>query len=246
MVAATLPREQGGSCPLCGRSGAPTGVRLPFATVFVRVRDGETITASERRAVVILAHREDLTLTWSRYAPGEQGPGPHVHREHTDAFYVLEGELTFGVGTGGAERIPLGAGGFVAVPPNVTHTFANEGRAEARWLNLHAPDKGFAGFLRNARDGLDAGFDSFDPPADGGLPATEATVSQPGEGERRESGGHVALVKCVLPELRVAEWVLDGPGPHDRDPAGTCFVLDGEDDAPARVLEIVAPGVPLR
>ena len=40
-------------------------------------------------------------------------------------------------------RVP--AGGFVAAPPNVAHSFANEGAAEARFLNLHAPDTGFVG-----------------------------------------------------------------------------------------------------
>jgi quercetin dioxygenase-like cupin family protein len=41
---------------------------------------------------------------------------------------VLEGELTFAV-----ERIGVAAGGFVAVPPDVVHSFANEsgaGRAD--------------------------------------------------------------------------------------------------------------------
>jgi quercetin dioxygenase-like cupin family protein len=55
-------------------------------------------------------------------------PDPHVHREHTDAFYVLEGELTFAVGPA-AERIGVAAGGFVAVPPGVVHSFANESGA---------------------------------------------------------------------------------------------------------------------
>jgi len=39
---------------------------------------------------------------------------PHVHHEHTDAFYVLEGELTFETGRE-AETITVPAGGFVAV-----------------------------------------------------------------------------------------------------------------------------------
>jgi quercetin dioxygenase-like cupin family protein len=67
-------------------------------SVIVRPGEGETITALERREVVLLAEREQLTITWSRYAAGERGPDLHVHREHTDAFYVLDGELTFTVG----------------------------------------------------------------------------------------------------------------------------------------------------
>src|SRR5512144_35192 len=99
----------------------------------LRVADGETITRRDRREVVILAAHPALTITWSRYAAGERGPDPHVHREHTDAFYVLEGELTFAVGPR-ADRVVTGPGGFVAVPPGVVHTFANHGPAEARWL----------------------------------------------------------------------------------------------------------------
>jgi mannose-6-phosphate isomerase-like protein (cupin superfamily) len=142
--------------------------------------DGETITRRETREVVLLADHPALTVTWSRYGPGEEGPGLHVHREHTDAFYVLEGELTFAVGPAG-DPLPVGPGGFVAVPPHVAHGFANAGAAEVRWLNFHAPDTGFATYMRGARDGETVAWDSFDPPADGGRPAGEVVVAQPGE-----------------------------------------------------------------
>ena len=163
---------------------------------------------------------------------GEAGPDPHVHREHTDAFYVLEGDTKLHGGPG-AERMTVGAGGFVAVPPNVVHSFLNDSTADATWLNLHAPDTGFADYLRGARDGVDTGFDSFDPPADGGLPATGVIVTGPGEGERPESGTLVVTLKGVLPELCFVEWALDGPfdGPdlHHRDEqVDAYYVLEGE------------------
>ena len=202
--------------------------------MILRREDGETITARERRDVVLLTERREISITWSRYAPGERGPDLHVHREHTDAFYVLEGEVTFALGPG-ADPISLPAGGFVAVPPNVVHAFANEGSADASWLNFHAPDAGFADYLRAARDGADAGFDSFDRPADGGLPATGAIVTGPGEGERLASGDGDVLLKGVLPELSVAEWTL-----RDRDlldHGGLHYMLDG----PERALDIHAP-----
>jgi quercetin dioxygenase-like cupin family protein len=167
--------------------------------------DGETITARERRDVILLADDADLSITWSRYAAGERGPDLHVHREHTDAFYVLEGEITFAVGPAG-DPVRVGPGGFVAVPPNVAHGFSNESDAEACWLNFHAPDAGFAGYLRDARDGKDAAFDSFDPPPDGGLPATGVIVAGPGEGERLSVGAAAGLLKGALPGLAVAGW----------------------------------------
>jgi mannose-6-phosphate isomerase-like protein (cupin superfamily) len=202
--------------------------------LLVRLEDAETITARERRDVVILTEHPDITITWSRYAPGERGPELHVHREHTDAFYVLEGELTFALGPA-AEQIRAPAGSFVAVPPNVVHSFANEGSADARWLNLHAADTGFAAYMRALRDGTEAVFDSYDPPADGGLPATEAIVCGPGKGERLVTGSRPAFLKGVLPDLCFVEWALDGPfdGPdlhhHDRQ-VDAYYVLEGELD----------------
>jgi quercetin dioxygenase-like cupin family protein len=135
----------------------------------MRIDDGETITDLPERTVVLLRGDAGMTLTWSRYAAGSAGPDLHVHRAHTDAFYVLEGELTFIVGPR-AERVRAPAGTFVAVPPGVVHTFANESDAEARWLNMHAPDGGFAAFMRGARDGVAVPWDSFAAPDDGGLP----------------------------------------------------------------------------
>ena len=150
--------------------------------------DGETITDLAERNVILLAGHPEITVTWSRYAPGERGPDLHVHHEHTDAFYVLDGALTFELGPA-AKLADVEAGGFVAVPPGVVHAFRNDGEADARWFNFHAPDKGFAAFMRGQRDGIRVAWDSFDAPPDGGLPATGVT--------RTASGG------CDLPELRV-------------------------------------------
>jgi mannose-6-phosphate isomerase-like protein (cupin superfamily) len=65
----------------------------------------------------------------------------HVHAEEDDAFYILEGELTF---TFGDERVPAPPGTFVLVPPGVEHGFRNDGDLSVRMLNIHAP----AGFDR--------------------------------------------------------------------------------------------------
>ena len=70
----------------------------------------------------------------------------HVHAEEDDAFYILEGELTF---TYGGEQAVAPPGTFVLVPPGVEHGFRNDGAIPVRMLNIHAP----AGFDR--RIGLD-------------------------------------------------------------------------------------------
>jgi len=65
----------------------------------------------------------------------------HVHGEEDDAFYILEGELTF---TFGEDVAPAPPGTFVLVPPGVAHGFRNDGDTPVRMLNIHAP----AGFDR--------------------------------------------------------------------------------------------------
>ena len=147
---------------------------------------GERVSDRAERTVLVLADTQQVAVTWSRYAVGERGPGPHVHRRHADAFSVLAGSLVFGLGPGAAETVEAAAGSLVLVPAGVVHTFGNEGPGEARFLNVHAPGMGFGEYLCALRDGRkeDARrFDTYDPPGDGGRPASDVLVRGPGEGE---------------------------------------------------------------
>jgi mannose-6-phosphate isomerase-like protein (cupin superfamily) len=74
-------------------------------------------------------------------APGRDGPEAHVHTDEDDAFFVLDGEMTFLLGD---EELAAPAETFVLVPPGVLHTFANRTDQPVRMLNIHAP----AGFDR--------------------------------------------------------------------------------------------------
>jgi mannose-6-phosphate isomerase-like protein (cupin superfamily) len=65
----------------------------------------------------------------------------HVHEAEDDAFYIVQGEMTF---TFGDEEIAAPPGTFVLVPPGVVHGFRNDGAVPVRMLNIHAP----AGFDR--------------------------------------------------------------------------------------------------
>jgi mannose-6-phosphate isomerase-like protein (cupin superfamily) len=143
------------------------------ATVLSFADEGEVITDRPERTIRILADLPELCLTWTRYVAGEEGPGPHIHKEHSDAFYILSGELNFGLGPE-VERVHAGPGTFVLAPPEVIHTFRNDGPDDATWLNFHAPSKGFANVLRDP----DFLWDSFDAPADGGRPFSEAIVDR--------------------------------------------------------------------
>src|SRR6059058_4910170 len=85
---------------------------------------GETVTERPERTLRILADLDEVIIAWFRYEPGEEGPEPHIHREHTDAFFVLEGEVEFGLGPE-VTRLSGGPGAVAAAPPNVVHTFRN-------------------------------------------------------------------------------------------------------------------------
>ena len=180
----------------------------------VRAGAGETIFDRSERTIRVLADREELTLTWFRLEPGVDGPDPHVHERHTDAFYVLAGELELGLGPD-VERFTAAPGTLAAAPPNVVHTFRNASGAATVFLNIHAPSMGFGEMLRAARDGRDteaAHFDQFDPPADGGRPVADALLRGPGEGdalsiglsntafkaEGSETGGFFSLIETDL------------------------------------------------
>ena len=122
------------------RHPAPAAVEAP-----------EAILHSAGRRIELVVAREQVSVARAEYAPGLDVAGRHVHHEHVDAFYVLAGTLVFQVGE--TTEIRVGAGGCFAVPPYVPHSFRVDGRAPAQWLTIHAPDGGFAAFMRGVRDG---------------------------------------------------------------------------------------------
>jgi mannose-6-phosphate isomerase-like protein (cupin superfamily) len=113
---------------------------------------GEVVGDAPDRRVEILSDRRALAATWSRLGPRREGADLHVHRRHSDLFYVLEGELTVMLGPEGVDMV-VPAGTLARVPPLVVHGFRNGSDAELRYLNLHAPGQGFADYLRAMRDG---------------------------------------------------------------------------------------------
>ena len=135
----------------------------------------ETIVRSPEREIAILVASEGLSVTRARCAAGERVAGRHLHREHADAFYVLEGELTFELGPESEDghrrrrRARRRAAGRRPLGPQ-------RERPGGGWLTIHAPDGGFADFMRGVRDGVDVEWDIAPPPPGGGLPAAEAVV----------------------------------------------------------------------
>lgn len=63
--------------------------------------------------------------------PGFPGPPQHVHRAYDEAWYVLDGELTFHLGNDAHHCV---AGSVVFAPRGTPHTFSNTGSSPARVL----------------------------------------------------------------------------------------------------------------
>lgn len=143
---------------------------------YVPISEQELILRDEKREISLLLANDDLSLTYGSCVAGERVAGPHIHNHHTDAFYVLEGELTFEIGPV-PETVTIGAGSLVAAPPGVAHSLRNTGPQRASWLTIHAADGGFANFMRAIRDGVQTEWDIAPVPPNGGLPAANAIIS---------------------------------------------------------------------
>ena len=218
---------------------------------------GEVIGDSPERRVEILCDGDALHATWSRFGPGREGADLHVHRRHTDIFYVLEGELTVLLGPMG-DAVVVPAGTLARVPPLDVHGFRNGSDAEVRYLNLHAPGEGFADFLRALRDGRTLTYDQEPPPADGGRPTAEAVIggdadaeaigiaeelSEPGaRPEPHVHRRHVESVYVLEGELALTvgdRTLRAAAGTWASVPAGVAHALWSS--GPARFLSIHAP-----
>ena len=114
--------------------------------IVVQPGGGEKV-AREQRHHTVLAELPELEVVELRFGPDFEGVDPHSHADHVDSFYVLEGEAEFLMGE---DTVRLGPGSYVAAPVGVVHGFRNAGDGELRMLNVHAPNVGFAGRLRDA------------------------------------------------------------------------------------------------
>jgi len=82
---------------------------------------------------------DDTGETYSLFeglVPPHAGPPAHWHEREFEAFYILEGELTFHTKEG---SIKAGPGAYVHIPMNLLHTFENMSNRPVRMLALVAP-----------------------------------------------------------------------------------------------------------
>jgi mannose-6-phosphate isomerase-like protein (cupin superfamily) len=223
--------------------------------ILVAPRAGEIIADTPDRRVEILSDADPLHATWSLFGAHREGADLHVHREHTDLFYVLEGELTIRLGP--EDRpVPMPAGTLVRVPRLVVHGFRNGSDADVRYLNLHAPGRGFATYMRARRDGREFSYDQYPPPADGGRSPADAVIGD--EEVVADSAGRRVVLLADVEDIGIAEtWIDPGappPAPHvHRHHAESFYVLEGELSFTVGERELLAeagawvqvpPGVP--
>jgi mannose-6-phosphate isomerase-like protein (cupin superfamily) len=108
--------------------------------VHIQSRDGAELLG----IAALLAAFDDLMVSEYTLEPGTEPGEPHYHANHSDAFYVLEGELEFRIE---GDSVRASAGTLVVAPRGAVHAFPVAIGGTARFLNVHAPG-GFDRYLR--------------------------------------------------------------------------------------------------
>jgi mannose-6-phosphate isomerase-like protein (cupin superfamily) len=78
----------------------------------------------------------DFSLMERTLPPNGRRPLPHRHITCSEAFFVLDGTVTFVLDD---TELAGGSDDFLLVPRGVAHTFGNNSEEPARLLVLHAP-----------------------------------------------------------------------------------------------------------
>lgn len=87
---------------------------------------------------------------------GPGSPLPHVHQDHDECFYIIEGIFTFFVG---AKEVEASADSVVFVPRGIPHAFKHSEGARALAFVIPA---NLEGFFRELGEGLAAGRSDVD------------------------------------------------------------------------------------
>lgn len=113
--------------------------RLPAGAIVVLPGAGRAYGMGAMQSVFMADGDEtDDRYTVSEWwlDPHGTGPGPHLHAANEELFYVVEGTMTFLVGT---VTVDAPRGSFLRVPAGVTHDFNNRTAERAGILNVYIP-----------------------------------------------------------------------------------------------------------
>jgi mannose-6-phosphate isomerase-like protein (cupin superfamily) len=126
--------------------------------------------------VLLRSDETDGEVSVIELNPSPDRPGPKLHHHGFDeAFYVMEGELTFRLRD---ELFTRGPGEIAFAPRGVPHTYANLSGQPARALLVCTP----AGFERYF-DKIAARIAGVEPPPEASGPIPEVTTVGPAIGE---------------------------------------------------------------
>ena len=100
--------------------------------------EGKKVVTLAGRPMTFLVTGQDTkhTSMFDCVLPSGSSIGLHVHRIHEEAFYMLEGECEWQVGS---QSVRGGPGTFVFIPPGVPHSIANASNKPARMLLTISP-----------------------------------------------------------------------------------------------------------
>ena len=161
MAGSDSPHEEEGK--MAGSDGT---VRRHGQSVVLAPGAGRDISLGPAGTVTLKAVTADSGGTLSAYEfvtpPATAGPPLHLHRTWDEAFYILEGEMTFLI-DGRTHCAP--AGSFVFVPRGILHTFWNAGDTPAKQLVVFTPAGIEAYFEEVTRVLADGGDEALDAAA---------------------------------------------------------------------------------
>lgn len=101
--------------------------------------------AEQLGKAALLVATDDLTVSEYSLEPGSEPGDPHYHAQHTDSFYVIEGELEFQID---GRPVRSTTGTLLVAPRGAVHAFPIAIGPRARFLNLHTPGVGFERYMR--------------------------------------------------------------------------------------------------
>jgi mannose-6-phosphate isomerase-like protein (cupin superfamily) len=118
----------------------------------VRSDEGEHIAAA---GVSHLFKLIDERLGLARFVvpPGVVGATPHIHHEHDETFYVLEGALTVATADGEIAVLP---GDLAFAPRGSVHGFRNASDEEVVALCVYTPP-GYEQYFRDVHEAVARG-----------------------------------------------------------------------------------------
>jgi mannose-6-phosphate isomerase-like protein (cupin superfamily) len=113
---------------------------MSYLPLIVDADGGQRIAGPTGRPMIV---KLDSTATLGAYSlieyehlAGAPGPPAHIHREHEEAFRVLDGELTLDVE---GSTFTIGPGGYAVVPRGAVHRPRNGGRVPVRFFFITSP-----------------------------------------------------------------------------------------------------------